>query len=690
MSQVRAAVQPMTLGRYNLIERLGIGGRGEIWRAHDGARGVDVALKILAPSLARVPAVRAALEREHAICARLEHPAVLQVEPPEYLDGYAVLPMELAVGGDLSRLCGEGYLQVVPVLLEVAEALEYVHSRGVVHRDLKPDNVLFDSRGRVKLADFGVAALLPAAGAGAAEASAAGLSPFTASPAQLRGEPASPADDVYGFGALAYTLLAGHPPYHPRFDAARAEREPVAQLVPVRAAPAKLIELVMRMLAKSADERPAGMREVIDELEATLNSTLPLDPGEHLAEPERATDPVSAPAPLAPGPAPTGSASLGAAAAPRVTETGTERDLPDSPASSPGESLQAPAPPVLSAPAPSRTAVLSASDSLSARTETLTPLGPMHPDPRQPRAAAGRRRNKPPRLRYLLFGLVWGVVIAAGTLRWISREHVRHDLDRLSALVSRAGAQDFSRPASPAASAAAQALPLAAEGAQVSRRLSALAARGASTWDAADFAAARIQAAEASGAEEAGGGAVARRHWRQAARLLSAMERKAPQVLAAALASGGAALAAGRRRPAERAFALALRIDPGNRQAIDGQRQARLLAAVLPLLADARLAERARNYPRAAHFFNLALARDPRYAPARLGLARLEAAVRHAANESGYRRAVAAGMMAFGNGRLFQAQADFQQALVYRPRGLEAARGLREINLALRERYRQP
>ena len=684
----------MTLGRYNLIERLGIGGQGEVWRAHDGTRGLDVALKILAPALSRSSAAWTGLEREHAIAARLQHPAVLQVLPPERLEGYAVLPMELAAGGNLSRLRGEGYLEVVPVLLEVAEALEYAHTCGVVHRDLKPGNVLFDSRGRVKLADFGVAALLPGAGVEPTETRAGGLSPFTASPEQLRGEPASPADDIYGFGALAYELLAGHPPHYPRFNAARAQSGPVPQLVPTRQAPAELIDLVMRMLAKSARERPASMHQVIDELEPTLNSTLWLEPDERLAEPAAPAGPASATNSLPLGSSLTGQPSTGAASPPQFSEAAPQ-DFPASDPSSPGGSLQAqaPAPPAPGAPA-AAAEPLPAVDSSSPGIETLAPLGPMRSGPRHPLGAAGRSRKNPPRLRYLLFGLVWGVVIAAGALRWISREQLRHDLDRFSTLVARAGGQDLPKAALPAgasvparASSRPSADALAGQRAQFDRRLSALAARGAATWDASDFAAARIEAAEASGAQEAGGTAVARRYWRRAARLLSAMRSQAPRVLAATLESGRAALAAGRQASAARAFAFALRIDPGNRQAIEGQRQARLLRGVLPLLADAQNAERARDYPRAAHFFSLVLARDPGYAPARLGLERIDTTVKNAFKHTGYARAVAAGLREFGNGRLFQAQADFQQALVYRPSGLEAARGLNEVNAALQERY---
>ena len=278
MPQVRAAAQPTTLGRYTLLERLGTGGQGEVWRAHDESRGVDIALKILAPSAARHPAAWEALEREHAIASRLQHPGILQVLPPERLDNAVVLPMELATGGDLRRLRGAGYLEIVPVLLEVAEALEYAHARGVVHRDLKPGNVLFDSRGRVKLADFGIAALMPTDGAAAAEQRGAGHSPFSSSPEQLRGEPPSPGDDIYGLGALAYELLSGRPPYYPNFDLRRAQTQPVPELVPTRQIPPELGELVMHMLAKRAAERPGSMQQVMDELDTTLNATLSFAP----------------------------------------------------------------------------------------------------------------------------------------------------------------------------------------------------------------------------------------------------------------------------------------------------------------------------------------------------------------------------------------------------------------------------
>jgi hypothetical protein len=268
-------------GRYTPIERLGAGGQGEVWRARDEQRGVDVALKVLSPALARNESAWLALEREYEVGSKLDHPSVLKVFPPQRDSENAVLPMELATGGDLRRLRGSSYLEIVPVLIELAQALEHAHERGIVHRDLKPSNVLFDSRGRVRLADFGVAA--GTALSSQRDAIRSGMSPFTASPEQLRGEPPAVSDDVYGLGALAYELLSGYPPYYPKFDLKRVLEEPVPEIRPVHQAPPRLIALVMAMLAKKPTLRPRSMRDVLDDLDATLNDTLTFDFEEEVA-----------------------------------------------------------------------------------------------------------------------------------------------------------------------------------------------------------------------------------------------------------------------------------------------------------------------------------------------------------------------------------------------------------------------
>jgi tetratricopeptide (TPR) repeat protein len=260
--------------RFTLLEKLGAGGQGEVWRAHDDTRGIDIALKVSNAAGASHESVLAAFEREHAIASRLNHSSVLKVFPPHRVGDTIVLPMELATGGDLRRLRSAGYLDIIPVLLDIAQALEHAHERGIIHRDLKPGNVLFDARGCVKLADFGAAGTTSTT---AAAARLQGLSPFTASPEQLRGEAPTESDDIYGLGALAYELLSGYPPYYPHFDLRRAQSEPVPKLVPTRQVPPLLSAIVMRMLAKDRRERPHSMREVIDELDAALNDTLAFD-----------------------------------------------------------------------------------------------------------------------------------------------------------------------------------------------------------------------------------------------------------------------------------------------------------------------------------------------------------------------------------------------------------------------------
>ena len=307
--------------RFTLLEKLGAGGQGEVWRAHDETRGVDIALKV--PPANNVPheTVLAAFEREHAIAARLDHSNILKVFQPHRSGDVVVLPMELAAGGDLRRLRGAGYLDIIPVLLDIAQALEHAHERGVIHRDLKPGNILFDARGHVKLADFGAAGTTATS---AADARKQGLSPFTASPEQLRGEAPTESDDIYGLGALAYELLSGYPPYYPRFEIRRAQEEPVPTLVPTRQIPPLLQELVMRMLAKNRLERPRSMREVIDELDAALNDTLAFDfeTVYELSDPDEAV-PASAQS----------SAQAGQPASPTVSWSGAQAARPAAPTS---------------------------------------------------------------------------------------------------------------------------------------------------------------------------------------------------------------------------------------------------------------------------------------------------------------------------------------------------------------------
>jgi serine/threonine protein kinase/tetratricopeptide (TPR) repeat protein len=606
--------------RYTLHERLGTGGQGEVWRAHDPQRALDVALKILHPAAINSAAAWAALVHEHESVSRLDHPGILKVFAPEREDGALLLPMELAPGGDLRRLRGAGYLAIVPVLLEVAQALEHAHERGVIHRDLKPGNVLFDARGHVKLADFGASALLDAG-----SESPRALSPFSASPQQLRGEPPAPADDVYGLGALAYELLSRYPPHYPNFDAQRVQRDPVPPLVPAEQMPPQLGSLISRMLAKDAKVRPASMRDVIDELDAALNDTLTFD--FETAEPPREASPAN----------PTGP--------------------PDQPAPLPS----------VSAPSPS-----------------LGPLAPgvidgqaLWEEVRQTAVPRGSRlepmRSGTPRLLLMLAGLA---VAALAAFLWLPR-FSSLPVTETRAPFNGGAPTNIPAPGRSAVPATADATAgFEMDRARFDRRLAVLETRGAGVWGGADFAAAKTRAAESVGAYDAGSLALAQQRLAEASRLLQAVERAAPAALAAQLAAGERALGTGQQELASQAFDLAARIDPQDARAAQGQGRARRLSGILPLLADAENAQAARQYSRAAQDYTQALTLDPKNAQARMGLARATAAF----GDDSYARAAGEGFAALGAGRLEEARGAFTRARSLRPNGVEALEGLRQIS----------
>jgi tetratricopeptide (TPR) repeat protein len=274
-----------------LLERLGDGGHAEVWAAHDETTSQRVALKFLHLRSCSADEALLVLRHEAQMARRLEHPGVLWVEEPQRDGSMVFLPIELAAGGDASRLRGAAWWQVLPMLLQVARVLEHAHSRGVVHRDIKPGNVLFDVAGKVRVTDFGTAART-----GCTDAMATG-SPFSASPQQLRGEAATTADDVYGLGALAYEMLTRYPPYYPDFDAQRVQHESPARPVPAQPAPEALLDFIVGMLARDAQARP-DLQQVMQFFEDLLGTAAAATPGAALVtEAAAPAAPVSAAAP---------------------------------------------------------------------------------------------------------------------------------------------------------------------------------------------------------------------------------------------------------------------------------------------------------------------------------------------------------------------------------------------------------
>ena len=700
-----------------------MGGQGEVWRVQDERAGSELALKILTPTLARNEAAWVALKREHEIVSRLDHPGILKVFPPEREDQSAVLPMELASGGDLRRLRGASYLEFVPVLIELARALEHAHTRGVVHRDLKPGNVLFDSRERVRLVDFGVAGTPLGATRGISTA----LSPFTASPAQLLGEPPTVADDIYGLGALTYELLSGYPPYYPRFNLQRVLEEPVPELKPRHQAPPRLINLVLAMLAKKPHERPASMRAVIEALEATLNDTLTCDlPSEELeranetrqleqpaklawaprdpevAEPEEAQEPeehIETILPTPPVAQPTGGLRAGTAAplrtfggrplSARSARPEPTLTLPYSApvhVEAPPPLRDDPPPPPLSDGGPAVPGHASAEELAAAHAQR-----PQWADLRVGATPSLMRIEPEHHRRWPWVVLLLLAAGAAASFYWLPQ--LAPDLQKAVSALQPAPAHPSQTPAAPAApsqeavskpqpqTSAAEEHVRSAR-ATFDKTLSSLDERGAGVWGGADYANAKARAAEAAEADEAGNSDAALARLSEAQGLLDAVEKAAPQALSAQLGMGEQALTEGDPARARQAFELAHRIAPDDRRPGEGLHRARALESVLPLLADAVNAEAAHDHARAAQDFSQALAIDPGNARARAGLARANRAF----GADNYAKEVGAGFAALDAGRLEEARSSFEQAGRARPGGQEAVEGLERVGAAMRGR----
>lgn len=741
-----AANNVRLFGRYTLLGKLGAGGHGEVWRARDHEQGNEIALKILGAEVARTPGAWAALQREFDIVSRLDHPLILKVYQPERDGAVLALPMELAPGGDLRRLRTVSYLEIGPVLLEVAQALAHTHERGIVHRDLKPGNVLFDARGHVRLADFGVAGTVLGSAAVPAGQPRTGLSPFTASPEQLRGEPPAITDDIYGLGALAYELLSGYPPYYPRFELRRAVEDPVPPLKPSHQAPERLIALVMAMLSKRADQRPASMREVIDGLDATLNDTLAFDeaaepaeaesgsagsaapelaqkappetPRAELAEPRLANPEAAGLRPVEPRLAGTGSAEAGRAGAGRAGAGPAEAAAAEGPAAAgpAGPGTGAPIPPprraerfAPPADAGSTSAVGSPPSAMGARSAaaSLPPrdqdLRGVWADIKVERMPSPARRDQERRARWpwvLIAGLA---AAAAVSFFWLPRwapwleswqrlvppgvaQPVKRIVDAsqraLMPAAPRPGEQPRAAQSQPPAPSVATQDNVESARARNEARLAALDARGAGVWGGQAYADAKAREAEGIGADEGGSPAMALQKFAEAEQLLGTVEQVAPEALAAQLSTGEQALKAGNGAAARQAFELAQRIDPSNSRVAEDLRRARAIDGVLPLLVDGLNAEAGRHYWRAMQDYRRTLALDPKNAKAQAGLQRASAA--H--DSQLYAQSVGVGLDALQDGRLQAAQEAFEQAHRVNSHGQEAEEGLARVSTAMRDR----
>jgi eukaryotic-like serine/threonine-protein kinase len=260
-------------GRYELAEVIGRGGMGAVYRAVDLVLGRAVAVKMLPGTLAdQDPTSVARFEREARAAAALSHPAVVAVYDTGADETARFIVMELISGRSLEAILrDEGPLEpdrAAAIVARVADALAAAHAAGIVHRDVKPANVMIASDGSVKVLDFGIARAMDSTTL-TQNASVVGTAAYM-SPEQALGKPADERADIYSLGCVLYALLAGRPPFSG--DGAAAILNQHANVAPRplaakngRVAPG-LNALVLQMLGKSPEERPQTAAEVRDRL----------------------------------------------------------------------------------------------------------------------------------------------------------------------------------------------------------------------------------------------------------------------------------------------------------------------------------------------------------------------------------------------------------------------------------------
>jgi len=295
------------VGHYRIVERIGGGGMGVVYRAEDLKLGRAVALKFLSAEMAQDPEALARFNREARAASALDHPGICAVHDIGEADGVPFLVMEYLEGKSLKTMIEEHPLDVDSLLdlgIQIGEALDAAHAKGILHRDVKPGNIFVTNRGQAKLLDFGLAKLQPigqeahpvatpasagepartgekppAAGAGAASGPVKRKNTFTGmiagtaeymSPEQSRGEEVDLRTDIYSFCVVLYEMAAGREPFSGdtssvvRYAVLHRKPEPLRRANP--ALPPELEHVITRGMARDRDQRYASMADVLTEL----------------------------------------------------------------------------------------------------------------------------------------------------------------------------------------------------------------------------------------------------------------------------------------------------------------------------------------------------------------------------------------------------------------------------------------
>jgi serine/threonine-protein kinase len=269
---------PSRLGNLTLVRQVGVGKHCQIWEAAEGADGLPVAVKVVDPDMAHDAGQRQLLEHEFRVGSSLAHPGLVRIDRFDEAGGLPHLIMELFPHANLKAQVTQGVGMIEPhlkrIAMETAMALDHMHARGWVHRDVKPDNILAAPDGKVKVIDFAIAGRRPGLVGGLLGGLFGGPpaqgSPSYIAPEQIRGRQVDPRADIYSLGCTFFELITGEVPYTGTTTNDLLNKHISAPIPTVTASkpafPSAAARLIRRMMAKDPAERPASMQEVIAEI----------------------------------------------------------------------------------------------------------------------------------------------------------------------------------------------------------------------------------------------------------------------------------------------------------------------------------------------------------------------------------------------------------------------------------------
>lgn len=268
-------------GVYEIVAPLGEGGMGAVYKAYQPAMERFVAVKVLSRTLAESNEFTSRFQREAILLAQLQHPHILPVFDYGQKDGYSYIVMPFLQNGTLAELLHarrRTLSEIHQIMTQIGGALGYAHARGMIHRDVKPSNVLIDEQGNCLLTDFGLARMIQASSDSLTSAGAIMGTPAYMSPEQGKGDSVDGRSDLYSLGVIFYEMLTGQVPYQDNFPMMVVIKHIRDPLPSARALAPELNDAIERVVNKSLAKEPNERYQTAEDFVQAVKKAIQVNP----------------------------------------------------------------------------------------------------------------------------------------------------------------------------------------------------------------------------------------------------------------------------------------------------------------------------------------------------------------------------------------------------------------------------